>query len=211
MQTLGVLLEPHIIPGTLEVNRVSHPQAKQDKAGNVTLVDVFETILYAEMEWHWVLRDDPTQRVVIPWVLIGQHGDSAQAFGSALTYSRRYFLLKFFGVATVDDDPEHWKGKAAEASDREITEVVKSQIHTAITEHLEAHPDDRAELTALLKQHIKIGGKPSANYMALKKPADVNVVLAQVHEFITTREQAKPRPKRATATAKAAADKEEGE
>ena len=44
--------------------------------------------------------------IVVPWVMVGQQADASQSFGSGLTYVYRCFLLKLFGVSTVEDDPD---------------------------------------------------------------------------------------------------------
>lgn len=45
-----------------------------------------------------------------PWKLYGSQDDISKAFGTALTYSERYFLLKFFGIPTDDEDPDTRQG-----------------------------------------------------------------------------------------------------
>ena len=54
----------------------------------------------------WINADEPTEREVITWAYYGQQDDISKAFGSALTYSERYFLLKYFGLPTDEDDPD---------------------------------------------------------------------------------------------------------
>ena len=38
--------------------------------------------------------------------MVGQQSDASQEFGSGLTYSSRYFLFKYFSIATSDADPD---------------------------------------------------------------------------------------------------------
>ena len=63
------------------------------------------------MNYTWVNAEDPTDKIVVPWYFIGQQDDSSKAFGSGLTYSERYFLLKFFGLPTDCEDPDGKDGK----------------------------------------------------------------------------------------------------
>ena len=63
------------------------------------------------MLYVWVNAEKPDDRIEVPWQLFGQQDDPSKAFGSALTYSERYFLLKFFSIATDDDDPDAKQNK----------------------------------------------------------------------------------------------------
>lgn len=47
-----------------------------------------------------------TEIITVPRMLFGKQNDPSKAFWSWLTYSERYFLLKFFGVPTDDEDPD---------------------------------------------------------------------------------------------------------
>lgn len=48
-----------------------------------------------------------------PWLSVGSHmQDPSMAFGGGLTFSERYFMLKFFQVPTTKDDPEFLKEKS---------------------------------------------------------------------------------------------------
>lgn len=121
MDELGVLLIP-------KVNDQSHTtfdytvfdkKEKQEKAKT-------DFIVYGSMTYTWVNAEEPDDRIEIPFQYTGQQDDISKAFGSALTYSERYFLLKFFGVPTDEDDPDakdttgkrQWKGKLA--SDKQL-------------------------------------------------------------------------------------------
>lgn len=63
-------------------------------------------IVTADMKYIWVNAENPDERIEVPWQTMGQHDDISKAFGSGLTYSERYFLLKFFGVPTDEEDPD---------------------------------------------------------------------------------------------------------
>lgn len=63
-------------------------------------------IVYGPMVYRWINADNPEEVLEVPFEFMGQQDDISKAFGSGLTYSERYFLLKFFGVPTDDDDPD---------------------------------------------------------------------------------------------------------
>ena len=64
----------------------------------------------SKMTYIWINADNPEDRLETPWFLCGTQNDPSKAFGSALTYSERYFLLKFFCVPTDDVDPDANQG-----------------------------------------------------------------------------------------------------
>lgn len=74
----------------------------KDKFGK----DKHDFLVHGDMSYKWVNAEKPDEEIIIPWKYTGQQADISQAFGSGLTYSERYFLLKFFGVPTDDDDPD---------------------------------------------------------------------------------------------------------
>lgn len=74
----------------------------KDKYGK----DKHDFLVHGDMSYQWVNAEKPDEILVVPWKYTGQQADISQAFGSGLTYSERYFLLKFFGVPTDEDDPD---------------------------------------------------------------------------------------------------------
>lgn len=58
------------------------------------------------MTYTWLNAENPEDKIEIPFQYMGQQDDISKAFGSGLTYSERYFLLKFFGIPTDDLDPD---------------------------------------------------------------------------------------------------------
>lgn len=96
MNELGVLLVPKI------ENQEFQTYDYQDKKGN----DKTDFIVHGIMSYTWMNADDPADKMEIPFYYTGQQDDISKAFGSGLTYSERYFLLKFFNLPTDDADPD---------------------------------------------------------------------------------------------------------
>lgn len=101
MDELGVLLIPHVLNQRYETfdYTVWDKQAKAEKQKT-------DFIVSGDMKYIWVNAENPEDRIEIPWQYMGQQDDISKAYGSGLTYTERYFLLKFFGVPTDDDDPD---------------------------------------------------------------------------------------------------------
>lgn len=97
MINLGIKLTPQLVPGTLHTEVVRYVDKKKN--------DVTDILVTSEMEFIW--KDITTgETIKVPWGLVGQQSDGSQAFGSGLTYSNRYFLLKYFNISTSQDDPD---------------------------------------------------------------------------------------------------------
>jgi hypothetical protein len=68
--------------------------------------EITDFVIEGEGSYEWINAEKPEERESIPWKFFGQQDDVSKAYGSALTYSERYFLLKFFGVPTDEDDAD---------------------------------------------------------------------------------------------------------
>lgn len=94
MDEQGLLLIPRV------TEHVMHP-----KGG-----DRSEHLTELAMEFTWINAENPEEKVVCPWY--GQGLDTGErGVGKALTYSEKYFLLKFFNIATDEDDPDAFQDK----------------------------------------------------------------------------------------------------
>ena len=65
---------------------------------------------YFEIDYVWKDADSGEEKTV-PWLACDTKDSPAQAMGSALTFSERYFLYKQFQVATDKDDPDLFDAK----------------------------------------------------------------------------------------------------
>lgn len=174
MSKLGVSLIPSIVPGTTSVNPYAYKKTKVLKTGAVLEENVSEILVSADTQWTWVNNDNPDDRIVVPWSLVGQQSDASQAFGSGLTYSSRYFLLKYFNIATSEDDPDSWRAvqrEAEEAEKRAVTKEIIAQVHALATTQMETNPDDRDKVAAIVKKYARDkANKPTPNYNLITDP-----------------------------------------
>lgn len=100
-QTLGALRKEMDNQGLILVPKILKKNVQEHKTAKGTL----EFFTELEMEFVWVDSADPTQTVTCPWY--GQGIDTGEkGVGKALTYAEKYFLLKFFNIATDLDDPD---------------------------------------------------------------------------------------------------------
>ncbi len=115
MDEHGVILSPKIIDA--EMSLILQP-SKNNKEKN-------DHLCCMRMEMVW-LDADSDETISVPWFATGSHmQDPSMAFGGALTYTERYFLLKYFNIPTAQDDPEQFDQKTADKlSNDEIGKLV---------------------------------------------------------------------------------------
>lgn len=199
MKKYQVSLIPKIIHGTTEVKPYSYEKNKNLKNGNTITEIVHEILVEADMEFQWINDENPDERVVVPWTLVGQQNDASQALGSGLTYTYRYFLLKYFGVSTPEDDPDNWRAKQKEAEmleDKLITESIIEEIDSFVKSCVESKSKDDDEkskiqkkITEFIKERITVNGKKSANYNKIIDSETAKKLLTDLkNEFSNNRE-----------------------
>ncbi|MGL5345724.1 MAG: ERF family protein [Peptostreptococcaceae bacterium] len=99
MDELQLLLMPSIDSDTLKWEKHEYITSKGKSA--------LDFIVEAKMTYTWVNAESPEEQIIVPWVCVGQQADDiAKAMGTAMTYNERYFLLKFFGLPTDEDDAD---------------------------------------------------------------------------------------------------------
>ena len=182
MDKYGVSLVPSVVPNSTKVEPYSYEKIK---GGKTEIVN--EILVHGDMKYTWVNNDNPDEQIVVDWVMVGHQGDGSQGFGSALTYSMRYFLLKYFGVATPDDDPDSWRSKQKEAAmleEQTIAEGVVNEIHNILANYLSSHEEKRPEVKKLVSKYVKGG-----DYFKIKEPVLANKLLDDINNFINTKEE----------------------
>jgi len=103
MNELNLLLVPQVISHETKL------MAIREKGQTVE-----KPTIDCKMIMSWINADAPEERLDVPFACVGTQDDISKAFGSALTYSERYFLLKFFNIATDTDDPDAHQEKPVE-------------------------------------------------------------------------------------------------
>ena len=160
MDKLGLSLIPGIVPGTTSVSPYCYKKTKSTPKGETYEENVNEVLVAADMVWTWVDNENPDERIVVPWTMVGQQSDASQSFGSGLTYSSRYFLLKYFNISTSNDDPDKFRSKQKEteiAEDKLIAEGITKAIDIHIKAYLAKTPEKRDDVVKIVKTYVKDG------------------------------------------------------
>lgn len=175
---------PKIVPGTTSVVPYTAKKNKILKDGSVLEDTINEIIVSSEINFEWVNLEDPSETLVVPWILVGQQSDASQAFGSGLTYCTRYFFLKFFKSATLESDPDQWRSKQKEAFDIE-NRVVAAEIIKTVDTICQSNVNDenRQGLADVIKGIVKVNGKASANYSKVEDPEIARRLLEEIKKY----------------------------
>lgn len=96
MNELNLLLMPSTHVGE------HHTHAYKTAKGK----DALDFVVKGEMSYTWINGDNPEERETVTWAYYGQQDEISKAYGSGLTYSERYYLLKSLGLPTDEDDPD---------------------------------------------------------------------------------------------------------
>lgn len=178
MEKYNLSLIPGIVPGTTVVSPHLYKKTKTTPKGDIYEENVNEVLVSADTTWTWVNNDDPSDTIVVPWAMVGQQSDASQSFGSGLTYSSRYFLLKYFNISTSDDDPDKFRSKQKEAEaeeERIVKEQIIESIDKTIKDYLGANPDKKDNIKSLVTKYVKNG-----DYFAIKESALAAKLLEEV-------------------------------
>lgn len=73
-----------------------------DRYGKPTITYIVEL----DLDYKWINADNPEETFIINFYAVGEQNDPSKAFGTALTYSERYILLKEFNLPTDEDDAD---------------------------------------------------------------------------------------------------------
>ena len=183
MDNLHVSLIPSIVPGTSVVKPYEYIKTKANKkTGEIYDERNSEIIVQADAVYTWVNDDDPSERIEVPWLLVGQQEDASQSFGSGMTYTYRYFLLKYFGSSTVEDDPDSWRAKqkeSAEAESRETAEKLIGEVDIIVRQFCVDNPEKTDDMQKFLSRYVKSGA-----YRKITEPVLAAKLLDDLKNFV---------------------------
>lgn len=186
MDRYSLSLIPSVIRSSSTVAPYNSKKTKTTKDGQIYEENVNEVLVSADMVFTWVNNDNPEERVDVPWILVGHQSDGSQSFGSGLSYSMRYFLLKFFNIATPDDDPDKWRSKqkaAGVAEDKMIAEQIIQSVDETIKAFLAGNQDKADDVKKFVAKYVKGG-----NYFAITESVLASKLLTDFKETFKIKE-----------------------
>lgn len=116
-----------LVPSTTQENYKQIEVARfNKKAGRE--VTVSEFVVEMQLTYTWINADKPDEQMEVTFYSVGQQDDVSKAHGTALTYSERYFLMKFFNIPTDEDDADaKQKQSQYSTSSERLKELVKEE------------------------------------------------------------------------------------
>lgn len=162
MKKYHLLLVPSIVPGTAQVNQNVVINTRVDKQGKVYDQRTTEMVVNADMVYTWINTDNPDERQDVPWIITGSQVDPSQAFGSGMTYCKRYFLTNFFHISQNENETDVDKFRSEQraamaAEDIELAGQIISQVDLQIKLYLSDHQDEAEKVKAFVKKYVKSG------------------------------------------------------
>ena len=139
------------------------------EAVNVVVKGKEKTEYIVSLNVHYTITntDRIEEKIESTIFAIGQQDDPSKALGTALTYSERYFLMKFFGLPTDEDD----------ADARQKREVYAAK----------ARPEHIKDLKEKIAQAVEIGGDDASEQKVMQwlRISDYDAVTeAQINPMI---------------------------
>lgn len=170
MKKYGVSLVTGVVPETADVSQNVVTNTKVDKQGNSKTTTTTEMLVSADMTFTWVNDDNPEEKIVVPWFVVGAMSDASQSFGAACSYGLRQFLTTYFQIAQTDYDVDAYRSKqkeSEEAEDRAIAEHIINTFDGELKKFLADNPDSKEEVAKFVKKkYVKDG-----NYFKIKEPS----------------------------------------
>ena len=112
---VGLMLIPEIVGHLVTASE------RTNAKGNISN----EYFTELDMTMTWVNVDEPSDIVKVSWYAQGVDLAGEKGVGKALTYGEKYFLLKFFNIATDKDDPDTFQDKIE--SKKPIAKISRDQ------------------------------------------------------------------------------------
>ena len=169
MKKYGISLIPMITPDTSEVSQLVTVNSKFTKTGEPYEQKTTEMLYQADMVFRWIDDANPTDYLDVPWTVTGSQADPSQAFGSAMTYCTRYFMISFFQIAQAaaeDVDAYRSRQKEAEASEEKaVAEEIIRQFDAELKAYLSDHSDKSEDVKKFISRYAK-----NADYFKIKEP-----------------------------------------
>lgn len=93
-----------------------------------------------DMTYTWVNVEKPEEKIELPFYAQGMDLAGEKGVGKALTYAEKYFLLKYFNIATDNDDPDKFQDKVEtqkKQQPKKQTKYQRDELDKKITEYMD--------------------------------------------------------------------------
>lgn len=148
---------------------------------------MLDFIVEGSLDYVWINAENPEETWEIKWQYYGAQNDISKAFGSALTYSERYLLLKSLGLPTDEEDPD---GRDTNGKTPVKKPTSEKPTYTNFTEQPKAKPKESVEdkvKTLKTQAYTLIVKTVATNIMSndLDQNAKVEMAKRVINDYIT--------------------------
>lgn len=119
-------------------------------------------IISGDVIYTWINADNPEEREATKFNIFGQQDDISKAFGSGLTYSERYFILKTLQAPTDSDDPDSKDTKGKKGNSKNINPGAGGKCEVCgvgVTQNIAAFSNKKFNKTLCMQCQKTVGGK----------------------------------------------------
>lgn len=183
---VGLILKPEIINWHVSDN---HEQRwMQDKIKKEPIpTDRVTYFTELEMLMTWIDVDNPQEKVECRWYAQGVDIAGEKGVGKALTYGEKYFMLKFFNIATDSDDPDKFQKdqlKKIPISERQI-----DAINALVDKVAEMANQDSFAVINLAQSTAKIDSKKQLEGYSSYEYGAISTVLKNLVNYYEDKEK----------------------
>lgn len=142
------------------------------------------------MKMTWLNTEKPEEKLAIDWYAQGMDLAGEKGVGKALTYGEKYFLLKFFNIATDKDDPDTFQEKVEASKPKKLaTDDQIKQLEKVLDDYSEVNGAGDAD--GKRKMRAWAIGQLRVNNFANAEETDMLELIARVMEMVKKAEQQK--------------------
>jgi hypothetical protein len=127
MDEQKLLLVPRVMEAKVSTEMVEWQDGNKPKKTTTYFTELL-------MEFTWVNGEKPDETIVCPWYGQGVDIAGEKGVGKALTYAEKYFLLKFFNVATDKDDPDAQQSPPPPRKEKPLPEQAQEMFGGELTD-----------------------------------------------------------------------------
>lgn len=147
----GLLLIPSIVGHNIMQKNETFAKNGQEKTRTTYFTEI-------EMNMRWQNIDDANEYIDCKWYAQGVDIEGEKGVGKALTYGEKYFLLKFFNIATDKDDPDSFQKRQETKLPPKLIDEEQVGDLTSIAERVAKLSNvDSEKVTGALCKKMKIG------------------------------------------------------
>lgn len=155
-----------LVPSTTEENYKKIEVTRFNKKANRE-VTTSEFVVEMKLTYVWINADKPEEKLEVPFFAVGQQDDVSKAHGTALTYSERYFLMKFFNIPTDEDDADaKQKQERYATSSNQLKELLRQEADSfiKIAERSNAASKYQEQIAKLKNMNVNDLNKQQINF-----------------------------------------------